>query len=1377
MLRFSLLSLTLVLLFFAAGSTAQGQSTPVNAYDFSNFVGQPGTTGSADGTGSDARFNYPRGVAVDSTGNAYIADYYNNTIRKITPAGAVTTLAGSPGTVGSTDGTGSAARFERPYGIAADSTGNVYVACLNGLNGLIGTIRKITPAGVVTTLAGAAAGFLSPSGIVADGSGNLFVTDSYYNTIRKITLSTGAITTVAGKSGTSGFLDAQGTAAIFFKPSGVAVDGAGNLYVTDNQYSLIRKVTPAGAVTTIAGTAGSGNVDGTGAEAKFNLPFGIAIDGAGNLYVADQGNHTIRRLSLSGASWVVTTLAGSAGTSGTADGAGSAARFNQPQGVAINSAGTLFVADMGNQRITKGAPTHLYIPPTITTAALLPSGTVGATYSQTLAATGGTTPYAWTLVSGSSLPPGLALSTGGIISGTLGALPTANFTVRVTGGDSTTAERIFTIDAPPTITTASPLPSGMVGTMYTGQQLAATGGATPYTWSLESGSSMPPGMNLNTSNGYIYGTPTLATNTPFVVRVTSSSGLFSTKSLTLTVIPVIASPSQLPAGTVGAAYSQTLAATGGTAPYTWALVSGSSLPPGWSLTSGGVLTGAPGDGTTLSFTARVDDKNGTFTSKSFTVSFQPFAPAILTGSILPSGTVGTPYNQTLAAYGGITPHGWAVTSGSLPSGLSLNSNGVLSGTPNTETTARFTVQVTPSNGLMATKAFRLTTKPPPVASDLYAFANFVGLPGTAGSADGLGSEARLNYPSGMVFDSAGNLLVMDATSHTIRKVTPAGAVTTFAGMAGISGSTDGTVSEARFSYPRGAALDNAGNLLVTEQGNETIRKITPAGMVTTLAGSPGLSGKTDSTGAEARFYDPQGAALDGGGNLYVADSYTHTIRKVTPAGVVTTVAGNLGLAGRTDGTGTAARFNYPMDVTVDSAGNLFVADWGNSAIRKVTPAGVVTTLAGSSTWLSGSDDGTGSAARFFRPCGLTVDSTGNLFVSDTSNYTIRKVTPAGVVTTIGGSAGVSGSTDGTGAAARFSQTYGIAMDGEGVLYVADPWNYRISKGTPLYAQPLITKANPLLDGMVGRVYHQALTAKGGTAPYTWSVVSGTDSLPSGLSLSGDGILTGTPNTATTTAAAFTVQVTDSSALSATKIFNLTVNPPLTITTSTALPSGAVGATYSQTLTAGGGTTFYTWSIVSGTLPLGLRLGGDGTITGTPDSAQTTQFTAQVTDVDGPSVTKVFSLAINPPPTITTASPLPAGGIGEAYHQTLTAAGGATPYAWSIVPGYGSLPQGLSLTSGGVITGTPGAKTTTGFRVQVVSSDTLSSTQDFSLSIHLRGDINDDSHVNMSDAILAMQVMCGMIPAASVHPSAAVIGDSAIGLPEAIYILQKAAGVR
>ena len=286
-------------------------------------------------------------------------------------------------------------------------------------------------------------------------------------------------------------------------------------------------------------------------------------------------------------------------------------------------------------------------------------------------------------------------------------------------------------------------------------------------------------------------------------------------------------------------------------------------------------------------------------------------------------------------------------------------------------------------------------------------------------------------------DGSGNVYVADTYNYTIRKITPEGVVSTLAGLAGSSGSADGTGSAARFNYAQAAwPWTASGNVYVADSGNNTIRKITPAGVVSTLAGLAGTPGSADGTGSAARFCYPYGVAVDGSGNVYVADSMNYTIRKITPAGVVSTLAGWPGSSGSTDGTGSAARFDYPTGVAVDGSGNVYVADTDNYTIRKITPAGVVSTLAGLAG-TSGSADGTGSAARFDWPHGVAVDGSGNVYVADTGNYTIRMITPAGVVSTLAGTAGSSGSADGTGSAARFNYPYGVAVDGSGNVYVAD----------------------------------------------------------------------------------------------------------------------------------------------------------------------------------------------------------------------------------------------------------------------------------------------------------------------------------------------------
>ena len=331
---------------------------------------------------------------------------------------------------------------------------------------------------------------------------------------------------------------------------------------------------------------------------------------------------------------------------------------------------------------------------------------------------------------------------------------------------------------------------------------------------------------------------------------------------------------------------------------------------------------------------------------------------------------------------------------------------------------------------------------------IYAWTNFVGYPALSGTADGTGYGARFNYPVGVAVDSAGNVYVADSVNHTIRKATPAGVVTTLAGSAGFFGTADGTGSAARFNNPQGVAVDSAGNVYVADWQNHTIRKITPGGTVTTLAGSPGVSGSADGTGSGARFAFPYGVAVDIAGNVYVADQGNHTIRKVTSGGVVTTLAGNPGVIGSADGTGSAARFKSPKHVAVDSAGDVYVADTYNHTVRKVTTAGVVTTLAGSAGVI-GDADGIGSAARFNFPYGVAVDGVGNVFVADNANGTVRKISGAGVVTTIGSVAGAFGTVDGIGSDARFDSPIGIAVDAIGDLFLSDYLNHRISKATPL----------------------------------------------------------------------------------------------------------------------------------------------------------------------------------------------------------------------------------------------------------------------------------------------------------------------------------------
>jgi sugar lactone lactonase YvrE len=347
----------------ASGLFAQGTTPEVNyliPFDLTTYTGSAGQPGSNDGSLGTAEFSVPTGVTVDLNGNVYVADTGNDTIRVISSAGTVTTLAGSPGNAGSADGSASSARFLSPSGVAVDSAGNVYVAD-TGNN----TIRVITSAGTVTTLAGSvgftgsadgagsSARFSSPSGIAVDAAGNIYVSDRGNNTIRMVT-SAGVVTTLAGLAGTPGFADGTGRSARFSSPSGIAVDGAGTIYVADTGNDTIRTITNSGVVTTLAGTAGSpGYGDGVPGEAHFSSPQGVAVDKMGNVYISDTGNDTIRVLTYQTEPWV-STLSGVPGRGGSADGWGNASLLLSPTALAADSQGDVYVADSGNDTIRAG---------------------------------------------------------------------------------------------------------------------------------------------------------------------------------------------------------------------------------------------------------------------------------------------------------------------------------------------------------------------------------------------------------------------------------------------------------------------------------------------------------------------------------------------------------------------------------------------------------------------------------------------------------------------------------------------------------------------------------------------------------------------------------------------------------------------------------------------------------------------------------------------------------------------------------------------------------------------------------------------------------------------------------------------------------------
>jgi sugar lactone lactonase YvrE len=348
----------------------------------------------------------------------------------------------------------------------------------------------------------------------------------------------------------------------------------------------------------------------------------------------------------------------------------------------------------------------------------------------------------------------------------------------------------------------------------------------------------------------------------------------------------------------------------------------------------------------------------------------------------------------------------------------------------------------------------------------------------AGAANGSGTNALFNEPTGLAFDAKGNLFVADSANNTIRIVSTNGLAGTFAGRLGVIGTLDGQGTNALFDSPVGLAFDHSGNLLVTDTGNDTIRKVSPAGNVTTLAGEAGQTGFADGSAGTALFSSPLGIAVATNGNLYVADSGNHAIRQLSDD-EVSTFAGNPGIWGSLDGLGTNAQFNAPCGLAFDARGNLFVSDANNQTIRKITPAGLVTTFAGSAG-VDGSADGPASAATFCHPAEIVFDRQGDLLVADSFNHTLREISTNGLVSTISGAAGVSGNTDGVNGVGRYFNPYGLIINTNGALLVADAYNDMIREVLVPFKQTLQLSGNPpaitlTWVAIVGRQYQVQYT--------------------------------------------------------------------------------------------------------------------------------------------------------------------------------------------------------------------------------------------------------------------------------------------------------------
>ena len=1171
---------------------------------------------------TNTSLNHPFSVAVDEEGDVFIADTYNNRIRKVTTNGLISTVVGngSEGYSGN-GGTATNSSLNYPSGVALDGDDNVFIA--DRLNERV----RVETYGILITVAGNGqigatgdgaaavnATLYQPSGIAVDADGNIFIADTDNSRIRKVDVND-VITTVAG-NGTKGYSGDGGAAtnANLYLPSGVVVDAYGNLFIADTFNNRIRKVDTNGIITTVAGDAGGGySGDGRAAtNSTLAYPSGVAVDAYGNLLIADTSNNRIRRV---GANGLITTVAGNGVEGFSGDGgAATNAWLNQPDGVAVDASGDLFIADSENNRVRKvtvsgpvltvanpgqtnagnyqvivsnifGSVTSsiatltVDLPPLITRQPSSETEVIGAMAAFSAAAIG--TPaltWQWQFA-GTNLTDGAEISgstTANLIVGQLAPNNGGPYDVIVSDawGSVTSSVAVLTIAYPPAITN-QPVSLTVVNGGNAVFSVAATG--TPplsYVWSFN-GTNLPDGLiNTVVGNGLL--------DSPSGVTFDAHGNLFIADTLHEYIYKMDTNGNLVTvAGNGTAGFSSDGGAATNVAldnPFGLAVdaagnvffaenagdrirkvdvhgiistVAGSGLE-GFS-GDGGAATNA---GMDLPAAVVVDSTGNVYFADSSDQRIRKVDTNGIITTVAGNGTAG------FAGDGGLA------TQASLyyPEGLALDAAGELF----IADTSNQRVRKVDTNGIITTVAGNGGTAdsgdgglavnasvddPFAVAVDVYGdlfiadtghdsirkvdamgYISTVAGDGTSGYTGdgGPAVAATLLMPFALTADPVGNLFIADTGNNALREVTlsagypnlilnnvtsanagtyqvmvynpwagvtssivtlnvvftpaitnqpaaqtvinggsaafsvaatgtgpltyqwqfdganlPNGIIATVAGNGTVGFSGDGgAATNSHLSTPSAVAVDGFGNLFIADTSNQRVRRVDVNGHITTVAGNGG-NGYLGNGGAatNASLYFPSGVAVDADGNLFIADSLNQRIRRVDTNGFITSVAGNgsAGYAGD-GGAATNASLNYPSGVAVDASCNLFIADMDNQCIRKVDVTGLITTVAGNGTNSYSGDGGAATNATLNSPAGVAVDARGNLFIADTDNNRIRRVDADGLITTVAGT-GYTGWFGDGGAATNATLYYpkGVAVDGSGNLLIADTCNQRIRR--------------------------------------------------------------------------------------------------------------------------------------------------------------------------------------------------------------------------------------------------------------------------------------------------------------------------------------------
>jgi hypothetical protein len=983
-----------------------------------------------------------------------------------------------------------------------------------------------------------------------------------------------------------------------------------------------------------------------------------------------------------------------------------------PLNPALN--GVLFVPGIDTTIAVTGEPG----PVTLGPSSPLPSGDVGIPYSGALNAIGGDGgPFSYGVTSG-SLPPGISGAPVNdpqfLLSGTPTTAGTYSFTITATDPDSNSGSKLYSLTINPAVSiTTTTLPKWTVNQPGYNSTITVTGGTGSYTFSLASGA-LPTGLNLS-SSGVLSGTPTVTGNYSFSISAHDTLGSTDTKSYTVVINTlVVITTTTLPNWTVNAAgYNQTITATGGTDSKTFTAPA-SSLPTGLTLSGSGVLSGTPTATGTYTFTVTATDTVGASAMQSFTVTINP--AVVITTTTLPNWTVNVAgYSQTISATGGTGGNTFSAPAASLPTGLTLSSSGVLSGTPTAAGSYTFTVMATDTVGATATQTYTVVINPAVTINTTTLPAWTVNQPGYGQTITASGGTGTLTFaktsgtlPTGLTFSSSGVLSGTPTAANTSPGFT---FTVTATDTLGATGSKSFTV-----------IINPAVTITTTTLANWTVNQ---PGYSQTISATGGTGAKTFAATAGTL---PTGLALSSGGALSGTPSatgtYTFTVTAtdtvaasgsqsytvtINPAVTITTTS----LASWTV---NQPGYNQTITATGGTPGYTFAKSAGNLPTGlTLSSAGVLAgmpTVVGNYVFAITATDSTGATGS--QSFSVVINPTVVITTTTLPSWTVNQPGYSATVTAIGGTG-----------AKTFSRTAGtlptgLTLSSVGVLSgtptatgtysftikATDTINVSGSQSYTVVINPTVAiTTTALVNWTVNQPgYSQTISATGGTGAKTFATTAGT--LPTGLTLGSGGVLSGTPSATGTYT--FTVTATDTVGATANQSYMVTINSAVTITTAT-LPDGTLTIPYSQTISALGGTGSKTFATASGTLPTGLTLSSAGVLSGTPTALGTYSFTVTATDTVGASGSQSYTVTIYPEATklvltapgtamagtgfsLTITAEDDAGDLAGAYSGTVTLSSSAGPdiAPTSVLVTHGTATLMVTLTSAGTQTVTAAA---------------------------------------------------------------------------------------